>query len=101
MMDVEIAENSVNTFTKAKKSFYKRTRKGQIVRLVHDKYLRNDIDCGYLFGKPLDQETLRRIVSEAPHKQLLIIDTNIAVHQIDILEHQCPVTSLVVILQVK
>jgi PIN domain len=39
------------------------------------------------------------MVSEAPHKQLLIIDTNIALHQIDILEHKCPATGLVVVLQ--
>jgi exosome complex exonuclease DIS3/RRP44 len=38
-------------------------------------------------------------VSESPHQQLLVIDTNVALHQIDILEHDCPATGLIVILQ--
>jgi exosome complex exonuclease DIS3/RRP44 len=38
-------------------------------------------------------------VQLAPHKQLLIVDTNIALHQIDVLEYNCPATSLVIVLQ--
>jgi exosome complex exonuclease DIS3/RRP44 len=39
------------------------------------------------------------MVSGAPHQHLLIVDTNVALHQIDVLEYNCPATSLVVILQ--
>eukprot|EP00602_Paraphysomonas_sp_CaronLab_P006700 CAMPEP_0185034340 /NCGR_PEP_ID=MMETSP1103-20130426/24109_1 /TAXON_ID=36769 /ORGANISM="Paraphysomonas bandaiensis, Strain Caron Lab Isolate" /LENGTH=1005 /DNA_ID=CAMNT_0027570957 /DNA_START=192 /DNA_END=3209 /DNA_ORIENTATION=- len=39
------------------------------------------------------------MVSKAPHRHLLIIDTNVAIHQIDVLEYNCPATSLVVVLQ--
>ena len=45
------------------------------------------------------QQDLRQIVDEAPHKQIMIIDTNIALHQIDALDHKCPATCLVVVLQ--
>ena len=97
---VPTGSDDLEPFTKVKKSFFKRTRKGHIVRLVHDKYLRSDIECGYLLGRVLSQHQLQKIISEAPHQQLLVIDTNIALHQIDILEHQCPATSLVVMNQV-
>ena len=82
-----------------KKCFFKRTRKGKIIKLTQEKYLRSDTGCGYLHGCQIESNDLRTLVAEAPHKQLLIIDTNIALHQIDILDHRCPATSLVVVLQ--
>ena len=82
-----------------KKCFFKRTRKGKIIKLTQEKYLRSDAGCGYLHGSQIESSDLRTLVAEAPHKQLLIIDTNIALHQIDILDHRCPATSLVVVLQ--
>ena len=45
------------------------------------------------------QQDLCDIVNEAPHKQVIIIDTNIALHQIDALDHKCPATCLVIVLQ--
>ena len=39
------------------------------------------------------------LVRSAPHKHLLVLDTNIAIDQIDLLEYQCPSTSFVVVLQ--
>ena len=45
------------------------------------------------------QTALVDLISTAPHKHLLVLDTNIAVHQIDVLEYKCPSTSFVVILQ--
>ena len=47
----------------------------------------------------LNKSNLRKLVSEAPHQSLLIIDTNIALHQIDVLEYKSAATSLVVVLQ--
>jgi hypothetical protein len=47
----------------------------------------------------LEQSKLIQLVSEAPHHHLLIIDTNVILHQIDVLEYNCPATSLVIILQ--
>jgi exosome complex exonuclease DIS3/RRP44 len=82
-----------------RRCFFKRTRKGKIIRLVQEKYLRSDVGCGYLFGRVITQHDLCKIVSEAPHKQILIIDTNIAFHQIDVLDHKCPATCLVIVLQ--
>lgn len=45
------------------------------------------------------QTELVDLISTAPHKHLLVLDTNIAIHQIDVLEYKCPSTSFVVVLQ--
>lgn len=83
----------------ASHSFFKRTRKGKVVRLVKEQYLHDDIECGYYLGRQLSKQELRALVAQSPSKQLLVVDTNIALHQIDVLEHPCPATSLVVVLQ--
>jgi hypothetical protein len=50
-------------------------------------------------GNMVKLHNLRELVKCAAHKQLLLVDTNVALHQIDILEHKSPVTAIVVILQ--
>lgn len=79
--------------------FYKKTRKGKVVQPVQEKYLHADLECGYMGGKIVSQSMLADMVAQAAHKQLLVIDTNIALHQIDVLEYKCPATSTIVILQ--
>lgn len=37
------------------KVFMKKTRKGKVIKLVREKYLREDIECGYLFGNCLSK----------------------------------------------
>jgi exosome complex exonuclease DIS3/RRP44 len=91
--------NENENSTREKFAFYKRTRRGKVIRLIREKYYRSDVDYGYLCGNLLSLEHFKQIVASAPHKQLLILDTNVALHQIDILEYKCPATSLVVVLQ--
>ena len=79
--------------------FYKKTRRGKVVRLIHEKYLRTDVGCGYVGGIQLSEDRLRGMVSESPHQQCLVIDTNIALHQIDLLEYKCSAISIVIVLQ--
>ena len=56
--------------------------------------------CLYLFICLFSlQSDLISLINTAPHKHLLVLDTNIAIHQIDVLEYKCPSTSYVVILQ--
>ena len=81
------------------RSFYKKTRKGKVVQPVQEKYLQSDLECGYLGGKNVTKHALKELVAQAPHKHLLVIDTNIALHQIDVLEYNCPATSLLVLMQ--
>lgn len=42
-----------------------------------------------------------QLVSEAPHKHLLILDTNVCINDIDLFEMKCPATALIVILQAR
>ena len=79
--------------------FFKKTRKGKVVQPVQEKYLHADLECGFMGGIAVSSNKLGDMVSQAPHKQLLVIDTNIAMHQIDVLEYNCPATSMMVILQ--
>lgn len=91
------SENDTSTICK---SFFKKTRKGAIIRLVREKYIRNDIDCGFLHGLiPLSIDKLMNIILSNINQHILIIDTNIALHQIDVLEFPCEGTQVVILLQ--
>lgn len=85
----------------SRRAFFKRTRRGRVVKLVQERYLRSDLQCGYMRGSTMavSSDDLRRLVEEAPHKHILVLDTNIALHQIDVLEFDCPATALVFIAQ--
>lgn len=85
--------------TVAQKSFFKRTRRGKVIRLVKEYYLRSDIECGYLLGKQVTAADLLLLAEQSPVRQVLVVDTNVALHQIDVLEYASPVTYLVVLLQ--
>jgi exosome complex exonuclease DIS3/RRP44 len=82
-----------------RKLFFKKTRKGKVVQPVQEKYLHADLECGYMCGAVVTRSKLVDLVAQAPHKQLLVIDTNIAMHQVDVLEYNCPATSMMVVLQ--
>ncbi|CAM9132050.1 unnamed protein product, partial [Heterosigma akashiwo] len=81
------------------KAFYKKTRRGKVFRIVEDHYLRDDIGCGHLAGNSLTQEMFKELVADSERKDVLVLDANVALNQIDLLEHPCPAFSLVVILQ--
>lgn len=108
----------------ALKCFYKKTRKhGKIIKIIEEKYIRDDVECGYRCYSANDAvsmlhddcsnskiddlksyhsisvDTLKQMIDQSPHKQLLVIDTNIALHQMDVLEYNSPITSLIVIMQ--
>lgn len=82
-----------------RKGYFRRTRRGKVVKIVQEKYIRNDLEYGFINGKSASREVLVYIVTQAPHKQLLLIDTNIALHQIDVLEYNCPATATIVVVQ--
>ncbi|KAF5828225.1 hypothetical protein DUNSADRAFT_18006 [Dunaliella salina] len=72
--------------------FVKKTKKGQIRKVVREHYLRDDIWS----GTPLDEEceaSAHKLSASASH--YLVIDTNIALHQLDFLEHPA-ITDVVV-----
>lgn len=85
------------------KTFVKKTRSGGVVKVVREHYLRDDIWCGSEACSECNQESTvlqrdARIESNLcsfPH--YLILDTNVVLHQIDVLED--PIIRNVIILQ--
>ncbi|XP_061783117.2 exosome complex exonuclease RRP44 isoform X1 [Nerophis lumbriciformis] len=85
------------------KTFVKKTRTGKVMKIVREHYLRDDIWCGSEVCGECGQESavLRRQANiesslcSFPH--YLLPDTNVVLHQIDVLED--PVIRNVIILQ--
>ena len=69
----------------ASKSFVRKTKKGNVVKVVKEHYLRDDIYCG-LEVCPVCQNDNPILSKEAEH--YVILDTNVIVHQIDLIEHE-------------
>uniref|UniRef100_A0A667WV92 DIS3 homolog, exosome endoribonuclease and 3'-5' exoribonuclease n=1 Tax=Myripristis murdjan TaxID=586833 RepID=A0A667WV92_9TELE len=85
------------------KTFVKKTRSGGVMKIVREHYLRDDIWCGSEVCSECKQEStvLQRdacIESNlCPFPHYLVPDTNVVLHQIDVLED--PVIRNVIILQ--
>ena len=88
------------------KSFVKKTKRGAVVRVEREHYLRDDIWCGVKGcgtckhqAPPLEECPLFSAESDlCPHPHFLVPDTNVVLHQLDVLEDPC-ITN-VVLLQV-
>ena len=86
------------------KSFVKKTRRGAVVRVVREHYLRDDVWCGVKGcekckhqSAPL--ETCPIMDSDlCPRPHYLVPDTNVVLHQVDVLED--PSITNVILMQV-
>ncbi|KAG7584150.1 Ribonuclease II/R [Arabidopsis suecica] len=65
------------------KVFNKKTRGGRIQKQVREVYLRDDIYCGAFSCKSCDSSAAR-----LSSPKILVVDTNVVLHQIDLLENQ-------------
>jgi exosome complex exonuclease DIS3/RRP44 len=80
------------------KSFVKKTKRGSVVKVVKEHYLRDDIGCGSEKCRlaTCNRDELPRVLSARPiilpkidtRGHYLVPDTNVLLHQIDILEHE-------------
>ncbi|XP_053563904.1 exosome complex exonuclease RRP44 [Bombina bombina] len=85
------------------KTFMKKTRSGGVLKIVREHYLRDDITCGCQGCDECQQESpvlqlepvLQSSLCSAPH--YLLPDTNVLLHQVDILED--PVIQNAILLQ--
>jgi exosome complex exonuclease DIS3/RRP44 len=81
-------------------TFFRRTRKGRVLRVVRERYLRDDIGFGTLHevGPVRGEEQLESLLSDEHlvknMKQILVLDTNVVLNQMDLLEQNCPVSAV-------
>jgi exosome complex exonuclease DIS3/RRP44 len=67
-----------------RKSFVKKTKKGKVLKVVREHYLRDDIYSGSCLD-PDCPDTSQTLSADA--SRYILVDTNIVLHQIDMLEH--------------
>ena len=82
--------------------FNKRTRRGKVVKVVREHYVRDDIPCAAAGCSVCDNTTDHTpvLLSETPYaNRYLVIDTNVALHQMDLLEHSCKALCDVIVCQ--
>ncbi|KAL1566673.1 Exosome complex exonuclease RRP44 A [Salvia divinorum] len=77
------------------KSFVKKTKQGKVLKVVREHYLRDDIYCGAPFCKVCDVAAARL---DSNASTIIIVDTNVVLHQIDLLEN--PAVDNVVVLSI-
>eukprot|EP00903_Cladosiphon_okamuranus_P016114 g14871.t1 len=81
------------------RAFFKKTRKGKILRVVSDHYLRDDIGCGSLAGNPVSSGDLKQLARDSAMKRFLVLDTNVVLNQMDLLDNPSPALSCIIVLQ--
>ncbi|CAO3652055.1 unnamed protein product [Cunninghamella echinulata] len=76
------------------KSFVKKTRKGNVVRVVKEHYLRDDIPCSSQLCEDCTYATGKAVLLDVPqstttikYPHYLIPDTNVFMNQLDFMEH--------------
>ena len=88
------------------KTFVKKTKKGNVLKVVREHYLRDDVWCG-VQGCPICKQegsdpvldpTIESPSSSCAHTHFLLPDTNVILHQIDFLED--PAIANVVVTQI-
>ncbi|XP_059826436.1 exosome complex exonuclease RRP44 [Hypanus sabinus] len=86
------------------KTFVKKTRSGAVLKIVREHYLRDDILCGWRLCEECEAQASASLSDEpcssselCPQPHFLLPDTNVVLHQIDILED--PAIQNVIILQ--
>ena len=86
----------------ASKTFVKKTKKGAVVKVVREHYLRDDVWCGVARCRLCKQQapvldacpTVASELCSYPH--LLVPDTNVVLHQTDFLE-DASVTNVIIV----
>ncbi|EDW83411.1 uncharacterized protein Dwil_GK22331 [Drosophila willistoni] len=75
------------------REFTRKTKRGNVLRIVREHYLRDDIGCGsdlcqYCFQNEVYQLTTRHQINSTlfKHPHYIVLDTNVVLDQIDVLE---------------
>ena len=81
------------------RTFLKKTRRGKVIKVVREHYLRDDLNCGRRECRhcPYDQQENKLRLPQRPGKShsnkhknnhYLVLDTNVVLNQIDVLESE-------------
>lgn len=78
----------------ASKTFVKKTKKGAVVKIVREHYLRDDVWCGVIGCTLCKHQDKAPVIERSPvvvsnvcqYPHLILPDTNVALHQTDFLE---------------
>lgn len=90
---------TISSADTTRRTFFHKTRRGKVIKLVHEKFIRPDLGVASLHGNIINPDQLRELVTQAPYSSLIVVDTNILLHQIDVLEKNSPATSLILVTQ--
>lgn len=74
------------------KAFVKKTKRGKVLKVVREHYLRDDIYSGTPLDPECDPKSCKLSQDAACY---LVLDTNIALHQIDFLEHEAVADAII------
>lgn len=85
------------------KTFTKKTRRGKVLRVVKEHYLRDDLTVPCELQSAAEAAfnggSTIRLSAQPFAGEYLVLDTNVALNQMDLLEHPCPALSNVIVLQ--
>ena len=88
----------------ASKTFVKKTKKGAVVKVVREHYLRDDVWCGVVGCTLCNQRDKAPVIERSPvvvsdlcqYPHLILPDTNVALHQTDFLE-DAAITNVIIL----
>ncbi|MCO5565852.1 hypothetical protein L7F22_019527 [Adiantum nelumboides] len=124
-IEADHLSQSESSLAWSQRKFYKKTVRGKVQKIVRERYLRDDVHCGRANctlcptdsgpesvsrrnnqsteeGAGLQHEGTQMKISSTPGKHILILDTNVILHQMDLLESTVngnPALTNIVILQ--
>lgn len=84
--------------TAHRETFFRKNRRGGVALTVNETYLRNDSTMlGNMDGKDVNVEDFLALLQSAHSARVLIVDTNVILHQIDLIETEIELIDLVIV----
>ncbi|KAF8526026.1 hypothetical protein BU17DRAFT_74382 [Hysterangium stoloniferum] len=95
MADIIIRKRPLTEAVQTQRKFFKKTARGKVIKVIRERYLRDDVPCGLYPCKLCSSEiSIKKHIplhgtpshSLYPSGHLLMPDTNVFLHQMDLLE---------------
>ncbi len=82
----------------SRNTFFRKTRKGDVIKQVNELYSHADFEVGFLLGAKLELDNFFGIVRSSSVQKAIVIDTNILLHHMDIFEDSSSISLLDVLI---